>query len=51
MEQEMLIISKQQVNSLIERLEDSIAIDACIEEIRRMLEIKSALLWRADTGS
>ena len=51
MEQEILTISKDQVNALIDRLGDSSEIDPCISEVKRMLGIKSALLWRADAGS
>ena len=51
MEQELLIISKEQVGNLIDKLLDSGKTDLCIEEIKRMLDIKSALLWRADAGS
>lgn len=51
MEHTMLIISKDQVRALIEKLNDSSRIDSGIEEVKRMLEIKSALLWRADAGS
>ncbi|MDY6911312.1 MAG: hypothetical protein SVM79_03010 [Chloroflexota bacterium] len=51
MEQELLIISKEQIGNIIDKLGDFSKIDACIEEIKRMLDIKSALLWRADAGS
>jgi len=51
-EQEILIIiNKEQVKALIDRLGDSSRIAPCIEEVKRMLEIKSTLLWRADAGS
>jgi len=51
MEENVLIISKEQVKALSDRLRDSNEIDSCIEEVKRMLDIKSTLLWRADAGS
>lgn len=51
MEEEMLVISKEQVYSLIRRLETSDRIDSCSDEIRRMIDITSTLCWRADAGS
>ena len=50
MSQEMLVISKEQINALIGRLGESGKLDSCIEEVKRMLDIKSALCWRADAG-
>ena len=44
----MLIISKEQVENLIQRLSDPAKFDECRDEVKKMLEIKSALLWRAD---
>ena len=44
----MLIISKEQVENLIHKLTDPAKLDECRDEVERMLEIKSALLWRAD---
>ena len=44
----MLIISRQQVEELIHRLADPAKFDECRGEVAKMLEIKSALLWRAD---
>ena len=44
----MLIISKEQVEELIHKLADPKKLDECREEVKKMLEIKSALLWRAD---
>ena len=43
----MLVISKQQVENLIHRLSDPAKFDECRDEVKKMLEIKSALLWRA----
>ena len=44
----MLIISRQQVDNLIQKLTDPAKFDECWDEVVKMLEIKSALLWRAD---
>jgi hypothetical protein len=46
----MLIISKQQVEKLIEKLSDPAKFDESRAELEKMLEIKSALLWRAADG-
>ena len=51
MEQGILIISKEQVRSLIDRLGDSRELESCIEEVRRMRDIKLTLAWRADVSS
>ena len=44
----MLIISRQQVENLIQKLSDPAKFDECRDEVQKMLEIKSALLWRAE---
>ena len=46
----MLIISKQSVENLINRLENSGELEPCQDEVRRMLEIESELLWWAESG-
>jgi len=46
----MFIISEAQIKSLKDRLNIPEERDACIEEVRKMLEIKSGLLWRADVA-
>jgi hypothetical protein len=46
----MLIISRQQVEKLIEKLNDPAKFDESRAELEKMLEIKSALLWRAADG-
>ena len=52
MQQEtMLLISEEQVKSLIDRLKSSSNLDECMGEVRKMLEIKDALLWRADAAA
>ncbi|MDD5093798.1 MAG: hypothetical protein PHV74_05390 [Dehalococcoidia bacterium] len=47
---DILIISKEQVRALIDRIGQSQKLDACLEEVRRMRDIKLALAWRADRG-
>ena len=51
MADEILIISKEQVNRLVEKLGDPSSLESGISEVRRMLDIKSTLAWRADAGS
>jgi hypothetical protein len=46
----ILIISRQQVEKLIEKLNDPAKFDELRAELEKMLEIKSALLWRAADG-
>ena len=46
----MLIISKQSVENLINRLENPGELEPCRDEVRRMLEIESELLWWAESG-
>jgi hypothetical protein len=46
----MLIITKESVQQLKEKLEHSGDVGQCREELEKMLEIKGCLLWRADTG-
>jgi len=43
----VLVISKEQVENLINRLSDPAKFDECRDEVKKMLEIKSVLLWRA----
>ena len=44
----MLIISKEQVEELVQKLSDPKKLDEARDEVKKMLEIKSALLWRAE---
>jgi hypothetical protein len=44
----VLIISKNQVEELIKKLADPAKLEECRDEVKRMLEIKSTLLWRAE---
>jgi hypothetical protein len=44
----VLVISKAQVENLINRLSDPAKFDECRDEVKKMIEIKSALLWRAE---
>ena len=46
----MLIITKQGVKGLSQRLNNGVELGACRDEVKKMLEIKSALLWRAEFG-
>jgi len=44
----VLVISRQQVENLIQKLADPAKLDECRDEVKKMLEIKSTSLWRAD---
>ncbi len=46
----MLIITKQNVENLIQRLTAPNELEPCRDEVRRMLEIESELLWWAESG-
>lgn len=46
----MLIINRDGVQSLETRLLDPQQASQCRDEMKRMLEIKEALSWRADMG-
>ncbi len=46
----MLIISKEGVQNLREKLLNSEEIEQCKDELKRMLDIKEASLWRAADG-
>ncbi|RLC95754.1 MAG: hypothetical protein DRI40_05070 [Chloroflexi bacterium] len=47
----MLLITRDRIDSLRADLARPAQIDRCREELRKMLEIKQALLWRADAGT
>jgi len=44
----VLVISKEQVENLIHRLDEPTKLEQCREEVKKRLEIKSTLLWRAE---
>ena len=46
----MLIINRDSVDKLRKRLSNPEAIEQCKDELKRMLEIKEASLWRAEGG-
>ncbi len=46
----MLIITKQGIENLIHRLSTPTELAQCQDEVRKMLEIESELLWWADSG-
>jgi len=46
----MLIITKEGVEALKARLKKPSENSLCREELKKMLEIKETLLWRADAG-
>lgn len=46
----MLIINKESVQALKRRLDNLENIGQCREELKKMIEIKEASLWRAEEG-
>ena len=46
----MLIITGQAIENLINRLDTPGELEQCQEEVSRMLEIESELLWWAESG-
>jgi len=46
----IFLISREQINHLIGRLQKGSELEACIDEVKRMVQIKSTLLWRADAA-
>ena len=50
-QKEMLIINPGQVADLISRCNSTDNTIECAAEIRQMMEIKEALLWRADAAA
>jgi len=51
MQSKILLIGTEQVCSLRDRLRDPDCLSSCIEEVRKMVEIKSVLSWWADERS
>ena len=47
----MLLITREKIEILKERLGDLGEASQCLEDVKKMLEIKEALLWRADVGT
>ena len=47
----MLIITREKIEALLERLAGGCDAGDCREELQRILEIKEALLWRAEAGT
>ncbi len=50
MQQQVLKISKSQVGNLIERLDNPAELDACLNEVKRMLAIKQRLALESEVG-
>ena len=46
----MLIITKQGIEKLIDRLSTPEELERCQDEVRKILEIESDLLWWAESG-
>lgn len=47
----MFIIDRERAAALRAKIKNSPDLRPCIEEVRKMIEIKSAHLWRASAGS
>jgi hypothetical protein len=48
---EMMLINKDMVEALRERVAHRDKSSQCLEDLKKMLEIKEALFWRADVSS
>ncbi len=46
----MFIVNKDSVRAARRKLEDPELTQEALDDVRRMLEIKQAILWRADMG-
>lgn len=46
----MFLITREKVEALREKLGNPSELGRCTADVRKMLEIKEALLWRADVG-
>ena len=47
----MLIVNKDTVEATRQQLADPAKIEEAIADINKMIEVKQALLWRADAGT
>ena len=47
----MFVITREKIEALREILGDAQQANHCLEDVKKMLEIKQALLWRADVGT
>jgi len=47
----MLIINKDSVTAIRQKLDDRGKMQEVIDDVRRMLEIKQTLLWRSDVAA
>ena len=47
----MLIVNKDSVKATRQKLEDSGKIQDAVNDVKKMLEIKQTLLWRAEYGT
>ena len=45
-----MIITKQHLEDLIQRLNDSAELERCHSEVKKMLEIEEELLWWSQSG-
>jgi len=47
----MFVITREKIEALKERLSDSGEASQCLEDVKKILEIKETLLWRAEVGT
>ena len=47
----MFVITREKIKTLKERLSDPDEAEQCLEDVKKVLEIKETLLWRAEVGS
>jgi hypothetical protein len=48
---EVIIVDANHVNNTILKLKDPLKLSEAIADIRKMVDIKQTLLWRADAGT
>jgi hypothetical protein len=49
--EEATIVDASRINKTIQKLKDPLKIQEAIVDIKKMIEIKQTLLWRADAGT
>ena len=49
--EEPTIVDANRVNATIQKLKDPVKTKEAIDDIKKMIEIKQLLLWRADAGT
>jgi hypothetical protein len=48
---EVMIVDSDRINSTIVKIKEPVKLSEAISDIKKILEIKQTLLWRADAGT